>query len=92
MKNWNELVESLDVSGAAKKVLTTGTLMGWDTDIYIRIAVSPDESILITPVVIDKIASALEKRLLAKIHLEIEVREEKAVIVGFNINRDKGLN
>ena len=91
MNYWIEFIKTLELTGAAKELVSASTIDGCAGEIYLRLKVDPAYKILVTPTVINKIATALEKQLAIKVHLEIELREENAVVIGYNINRPEGL-
>ena len=94
MNNWGEFVKTLELTGVAKELISASTLDAFEDfgkEVYFRLKVDPTHKIFVTPAVIDKIASALEKQLAMKIQLEIELREENAVVMGYNINRSEKL-
>ena len=91
MKKWDELVASLELTGAAKELLAAATLTGFDAIAHIRLQINPAHKILFTPSVIEKIAVSFQNDLQMKVHLEVELEEENAVVMGRNINQPEGL-
>jgi hypothetical protein len=85
-----DFVKTLELTGVAKELIAASTVDAvevFEGEIYFRLKIDPAHNIFVTPAVIDKIAAALKNWLGVKIQLEIELREENAAVVGYNINR-----
>ena len=94
MNNWSEFVKTLELTGVSQELISASTLHEFEDfegAIYFGLKVDPALNIFVTPAVIDKISAALKKRLGTTIYLEIELREENAAVVGYNINQREKL-
>ena len=83
MKTWDDVVASLELSGAASQTVKQSMLIGWETKTHIQLLLANEYQILATSVVAEKIAAAIEKVLRHKVTVEIQVQKEIPIVIPF---------